>query len=153
MTDHSKKAGELFEKGYNCSQAVFVAFCDVTGLDEDFAARLASPFGGGMGRMREVCGAVSGMFMVLGALYGYGESDAKSEKAELYKRVQELAAEFKKIHGSIICREMLGEKQGKVGYIPESRSPEYYNARPCTRACMDCAMLLDRFIEENPINS
>ncbi len=151
MTDHSKRAGELFESGYNCSQAVFLAFNDIIGLDEAFAARLVSPLGGGMGRMREVCGAVSGMLLVLGALYGYSNDDAKSEKSELYKRVQELAEKFKAIHKSIICRELLGEKKGEAGHVPEKRSPEYYNARPCTRVCMDCAALLDEFIKENPI--
>ena len=69
--DHGMKAAELFLGGYNCAQSVVVAFCDVTGLEVDFAAKLASSFGGGMGRMREVCGAVSGMLMVLGLLYGY----------------------------------------------------------------------------------
>lgn len=152
MTDHSKLAGELFEEGYNCAQAVFCAFSDLTGINVEDGARLASPFGGGMGRMREVCGAVSGMFMVLGTLYGYGDQKAKEEKVELYKNVQALAEEFKGLHGSIICRELLGEKKGETGHVPADRTPEYYSARPCTRVCMDCAALLDKFIKENPIS-
>lgn len=151
MTDHSKLAGELFESGYNCAQAVFGAFSDITGIDIKSAAKLASPFGGGLGRMREVCGAVSGMYMVLGVLYGYADPECKEEKVELYKNVQKLAEEFKKIHGSVICRELLGEKKGEAGHMPADRTPEYYGARPCTRVCMDCAAMLDKFIEENPV--
>ena len=78
--DHSEKAAELFLSGYNCAQSVAVAFCDVTGQNQSLTARLASPFGGGMGRMREVCGAVSGMFMVLGVLYGYDDPCEKEGK-------------------------------------------------------------------------
>ena len=86
--DHGIYAAELFLKGYNCAQSVMVAFCDVTGLEKDFAARMASSFGGGMGRMREVCGAVSGMLMVAGLLYGYEiPGDDVSKKAH-YTLVQ-----------------------------------------------------------------
>ena len=150
MINHEEKARELFEEGYNCAQAVFGAFVDLTGLESDSAMKLASPFGGGIGRLREVCGAVSGMYMVLGVLYGYDDPKAKEEKSELYKKVQDLAQKFKELHGSIICREMLGEKAGH-GHVPEARTPEYYAARPCTRACMDAARLLDEFILENPL--
>ena len=93
--DHREKAAELFVNGSNCAQAVAVAFCDVTGMEPELAAKLSSSFGGGMGRMREVCGAVSGMLMVLGALYGYddpGEKD-RAKKAH-YAMVQELAGKF-----------------------------------------------------------
>ena len=93
--DHSIKAAESFLSGYNCAQAVMVAFCDVTGLEEKAAAKMISPFGGGMGRMREVCGAVSGMFMVLGVLYGYDENDTDVQKKQLYKDVQALAEKFR----------------------------------------------------------
>ena len=94
MLDHREKAIKIFEDGYNCAQAVFLAFCDVTGLDEKTAITLSSSFGGGMGRMREVCGAVSGMFMVAGILYGYEDPKAKEEKAEHYARIQALAKDF-----------------------------------------------------------
>ena len=99
--DHVTLAGDLFLEGFNCAQAVAVAFTDVTGMDKQAAAKLAAPFGGGMGRMREVCGAVSGMFMVLGALYGYDNSDADSKKKELYKQVQDLAEQFRQENGSV----------------------------------------------------
>lgn len=148
MIDHSKRAAELFEGGYNCAQAVFCAFCDLTGMELDEAARLSSSFGGGMGRMREVCGAVSGMLMVLGKLYGYDDPKDKEAKTAQYALIQRLAGEFKDMHGSIVCRELLGEKKCDNGYVPEDRTPEYYNARPCTKLCMDCAYLLDSYIKE-----
>ena len=105
--DHGERAAELFLRGYNCAQSVAVAFCDVTGMDEKTAARMASAFGGGMGRMREVCGAVSGMLMVLSVLYGYDTPGDDVSKKELYTRVQALAGRFREAVGSIVCREIL----------------------------------------------
>ena len=147
--DHSTKAAELFLQGYNCAQAVAVAFCDVTGMDESFAAKLASPFGGGMGRLREVCGAVSGMLMVLGHLYGYDNSDDDAHKKELYQQVQQIAKKFQEENGSIICREIL--KNPPSDPNPSPRTAEYYAQRPCVRMVMTAADLLDEFIENNPI--
>jgi C_GCAxxG_C_C family probable redox protein len=128
--DHGIKAAELFLGGYNCAQAVMVAFCDVTGMEEDFAAKLSSSFGGGMGRMREVCGAVSGMFMVAGLLYGYDENSPQEAKAEHYALIRDLAEQFKNQPGSILCRDLL-DKKAIVGGLPEERTPEYYQTRPC----------------------
>jgi len=96
MINHAEKAKQLFLEGYNCSQAVFSAFCDVTGIDFQTALKISSSFGGGMGRMREVCGAVSGMFMVAGILYGYDAPKDNISKTEHYKRIQKLAEDFKK---------------------------------------------------------
>jgi C_GCAxxG_C_C family probable redox protein len=110
---------------------VAVAFTDLTGMDKKEAAKLAAPFGGGMGRMREVCGAVSGMFMVLGALYGYDNSDADDKKKALYKQVQELAEQFRAENGSIICREIL--KNPPSDPNPSPRTAEYYAKRPCAK--------------------
>ena len=147
--DHSFIAAELFLEGYNCAQAVAVAFTDLTGMDKKEAAKLAAPFGGGMGRMREVCGAVSGMFMVLGALYGYDNSDADSKKKELYKQVQDLAEQFRQENGSIICREIL--KNPPSDPNPSPRTEEYYAKRPCARMVMTAAELMDQFIAEHPL--
>ena len=147
--DHSILAAELFLEGFNCAQAVAVAFCDIPGMDPKEAAKLASPFGGGMGRMREVCGAVSGMFMVLGSLYGYDNSDADSKKKDLYKQVQELAEQFKQENGSIICREIL--KNPPSDPNPSPRTAEYYDKRPCARMVMTAARLMDEFIAEHPL--
>ena len=149
--DHVNLAADLFLEGYNCAQAVAVAFCDVTGMDKQEAAKLAAPFGGGMGRMREVCGAVSGMFMVLGALYGYDNSDADAKKKETYQQVQELAAKFKEENGSIICREIL--KNPPSDPNPSPRTAEYYAKRPCAKMVMTAARLMDEFIAKHPLES
>ena len=147
--EHSYFAAELFLEGYNCAQAVAVAFTDVTGMDKKEAARLAAPFGGGMGRMREVCGAVSGMFMVLGALYGYDNSDADGKKKELYQQVQALAEQFRAENGSIICRELL--KNPPSDPNPSPRTAEYYAKRPCAKMVMTAARLMDEFIAQHPL--
>lgn len=151
MTLHEEKAKMLFKEGYNCSQAVFAAFCDVTGIDEKTALRLSSSFGGGMGRMREVCGAVSGMFMVLGCLYGYEGAAQNDEKKEHYARIREAAEQFKKENGSIICRELL--EGAKSGGEPEARTPEYYKKRPCSEYVALCAAITDKYISEHGKNN
>lgn len=151
MEDHASRAKELFKSGYNCAQAVFIAFSDVTGLDEKSAAMISSSFGGGMGRMREVCGAVSGMFMVAGRLYGYDDPAAKTEKKEHYQLIQHLAEEFKKETGSIICRELLGEQESDTSPQPEARTQAYYKRRPCAELVEICAGIMHRYIEENGI--
>ena len=148
--DHRELAAELFLSGSNCAQAVVVAFCDVTGLEPSFAAKLASSFGGGMGRMREVCGAVSGMLMVAGLLYGYddpGEHDAK--KKAHYQLVQSLAGQFREEIGSIVCREIL--KNPPTDPNPTPRTAEFYKTRPCTRMVVCAAELLDEYIENHPL--
>ena len=128
--NHSEYAAELFLKGRSCSQAVAVAFCDVTGLTPEFSAKMASSFGGGMGRMREVCGAVSGMLMVLGLLYGYDDNGEKDRaKKAHYALVQELAGKFREKNGSIICREIL--KNPPSDPAPTPRTAEFYKNRPC----------------------
>ena len=147
--DHVTLAGDLFLQGYNCAQAVAVAFCDGTGMDQKLAAKMAAPFGGGMGRMREVCGAVSGMFMVLGTLYGYDNSDAESTKKALYTQVQALAEQFRAENGRLICREIL--KNPPSDPNPSPRTAEYYAKRPCARMVMTAAKLMDEFIAEHPL--
>ena len=148
--DHSYKAAELFLGGCNCAQAVFVAFEDVTGMDRKTAAKMSSPFGGGMGRMREVCGAVSGMLMVLGCLYGYDDTVTDdAEKRAHYKTVQELAGKFREECGSIICREIL--KNPPSDPNPTPRTAEFYAKRPCARMVMTAARIMDEYIAEHPI--
>lgn len=146
--DHSIYAAELFLEGYNCAQAITVAFSDVTGLERDFSAQMASSFGGGMGRMREVCGAVSGMLMVAGLLYGYdnpGEKDVN--KKEHYQLVQYLAGQFRDEVGSIVCREIL--KNPPSDPNPSPRTAEYYAQRPCARMVYTAAKILDEYIEKH----
>lgn len=141
----------LFEEGYNCAQSVFLAFADLHGMDEKMAAALSSSFGGGMGRLREVCGAVSGMFMTIGLLYGYDDPKATTEKSDLYARVQALAADFEKENDSIVCRDLLGLTVKKEAPTPQARTTEYYQKRPCKELVGDAAELLERYIAEHPI--
>ena len=149
--DHGMKAMELFVEGYNCAQAVAVAFCDITGLDEKTTARMVSPYGGGMGRLREVCGAVSGMFFVLGYLYGYDNADADETKKELYGRVQDLAGQFREKCGSIICRELLDNPPSDPN--PSPRTAAYYKNRPCAILVKTAAELMDDFIAAHPLDA
>ena len=131
MGKNSIKARELFLEGYNCSQAVLGAFCDELGFDFETAMKLSSSFGGGMGRLREVCGAVSGMTMVAGFLYpNFDPADSQSKK-DNYAAVQELAEKFRKENGAIVCRELLGLAQKKDEPTPSPRTEEYYKRRPC----------------------
>ena len=146
--DHSYQAAELFQQGYSCAQAVAVAFSDVTGLTPEISAKLASSFGGGMGRLREVCGAVSGMLLVAGYLYGYGAPDPEAQKAH-YALVQDLAGQFREVAGSIICREILQNPPSDPK--PTPRTEEFYKNRPCTRLVVLAAQILDTYIENNPL--
>ena len=147
--NHSERAVELFVEGYNCAQAVAAAFGDLTGLDEKTAARMASCFGGGMGRMREVCGAVSGMLLVAGLLYGYDDPKATTEKRELYAQVQAMAGQFRAELGSIVCRDLL--KNPPSDPNPTPRTEQFYKDRPCARMVATAARILDAFIEAHPI--
>ena len=148
--DHAEKAVQLFVQGLNCAQSIFVAFSDVTGMDEDLAARLSSSFGAGMGRMSEVCGTCSGMFMVAGILYGRDIEKDDKLKAQHYKRIQELAGQFREKHGTIICRELLKGLSVTSTPVPEKRTEEYYKVRPCAVFVRTAAEVLDRYIAENP---
>jgi len=147
--NHSEKAKELFNSGYNCAQAVFLAFSDLTGMDEKTATMLSSSFGGGMGRLREVCGAVSGAFMVAGILYGPTDPNDHDAKMKHYARIQALAARFKEINGSYICRELMGLPQGPSDPEPEKRTEDYYHRRSCGDYVEIAARILDEYIAEN----
>ena len=147
--DHSIYAAELFLKGNNCAQAVAVAFCDVTGLDETMTAKIVSSFGGGLGRLREVCGAVSGMAAVAGVLYGYEDPQDDAAKAAHYNLVQSLAEKFREQAGSIICREIL--KNPPSDPNPTPRTEEFYKQRPCARLVVLAAQILDEYIADHPV--
>lgn len=129
--NNSERAVILFQEGYNCSQAVLGAYCEELGLDFETAMRLASSFGGGMGRLREVCGAVSAMFMAAGLSYGYAGPRDDRSKQRHYEPIQKLAQSFKEKNGSILCRELLGMDILHDGPTPEKRTGEYYQKRPC----------------------
>lgn len=146
-TDYAEKAFNLFHTGLNCSQAVFVAFSDVLELDELNAKKLSVGLGGGVGRMREVCGAVSGAAMVLGYIYG-GEDG--TDKAHAYKKIKEFGEKFKDKNRYIVCRELRGlDANVKETYVPDERTQEYYRARPCAELVKDAAELVaEMLIEE-----
>ncbi|WP_297131214.1 C-GCAxxG-C-C family protein [uncultured Eubacterium sp.] len=140
-----------FEQGYNCSQSVALAFADEVGMDGKLIARLTGGFGGGMGRMREVCGTVSGTAFVLSALYGYSDPTDADAKAQLYADVQKVAGEFKDKNGSVVCRDLLGLTQdGFDNPQPEKRTDTYYKKRPCGELVKMSADLLEKFIADNP---
>ena len=145
---YAQKAMKLFKDGYNCAQAVFLAFEDKYDIDRKSALMLSSSFGGGMGRLREVCGAVSGMFMVAGLLYGYDEASDVDGKKLHYERLQQMASEFKQINGSIVCRELLGLGAGKSDPTPEKRTENYYKKRPCGEVVGIAAAIMEKYIYE-----
>ena len=152
MIKRGERAKELFLQGYTCAQAVVLASEDMTGLDTTTAAKLSSGFGGGMGRMREVCGAVSGMFMVYDLVCGYSEPGDMESKKRVYADIRELAERFKaQSGGSVVCRELLVGVQTTTGGDPEQRTPEYYQKRPCPNLVALAADVLDEFLREKHI--
>ena len=151
MTDHIKLAEELFFSGCNCAQAVFCAFEDVTGYTHEEAMRLSSSFGGGIGRMREVCGTMSGAAMVAGTLWGYTETNNDKEKAAHYALIQEIANRFKETYGTIICRDLLKGIAADTNPTPDARTNEYYKKRPCVRFVAAMAKILDDILAEKGV--
>ena len=147
--DREYRAAQLFVEGYNCAQAVIMAFSDLIEMDEKTCAKISSSFGGGMGRMREVCGAVSGMLMVAGLLYGYDGPEEGDIKKAHYTRVQELAESFRAEAGSIICREIL--KNPPSDPNPSPRTEEYYKQRPCVRMVTTAVRAMEAYISKNPL--
>ena len=148
-----EKAMQSFLDGYNCSQCIMLAFEDCLSIDIDTALKIASPFGGGMGRLREVCGSVSGIFMIMGYLKGYDEPTDYNGKKELYEHIQELARRYEEAHGSIICRDLLGLTTKRDDAAPEHRTDSYYKSRPCTEKIGSAAEILEAYlIEQNLLN-
>ena len=145
--DKKEKAVSLFKSGYGCAQAVLLAFADELNIDENTAAKLASSFGGGMGRLREVCGAVSAMFMIAGLKYGPTDPKDHSAKTAHYALVQQLAEKFKQENGSIICRELLG-LTGPQGPEPDKRTAQYYQVRPCPEKVASAAGIVEELLKE-----
>ncbi len=158
MESRKGRAVELFQQGFNCSQAVFAAYCDLYGMDEKTALRLSCSFGAGMGRMREVCGTCTGMFMIAGLESGTIDGADKQGKKTNYDMVQMLAEEFRKRNGTIICKELLGltcSSKGKneklvaaefKDTMPEERTNTYYEKRPCIKLVEEAADILESTI-------
>ena len=151
MGERAERAYDNFKSGYNCAQAVFLAFCDKYSIDEEMAAKLASSFGGGMGRMREVCGAFSGMLLVNSLETGTADVSDRLAKAENYESVQRLAKRFKEENGSIICRELLGltqKQESEETAVPSERTQAYYKKRPCAEIVKSAAEILEEAFGE-----
>ncbi|WP_195256266.1 C-GCAxxG-C-C family protein [Dorea longicatena] len=142
------KAESLFRTGYNCSQSVYAVFAEELGITVEEAAKKASPFGAGFGKLREVCGAVTGMVMVIGDLYGYDDPKDAAGKKKLYALVQKLCGAFEESEGSLICRELLGLEKGEDLEEPAVRTEEYYQSRPCVKACRRAAEILEEYVKE-----
>lgn len=138
--DHVKLAEELFLKGYNCSQSVFAAFSDITNLDVETSLKVSSGFGAGVCRTRGICGAVSGMIMVLGMI------NKPEDKALIYSEGQKLIEKFKKENGSHICSILLGVSN--TSPIPEKRDETYYKKRPCKELVIMATKMLDEYLLE-----
>jgi C_GCAxxG_C_C family probable redox protein len=147
LNTHAERAMQLFKEGYNCSQSVFAAFCDELDMDFETALKISSSFGGGMGRLREVCGAVTAMFMVAGMKYGYTDPKDDAAKAAHYELIQSLAVQFKTENDSIICRDLLGLSVQVDSPIPEARTESYYQKRPCIEFVRNATEILDQFIK------
>lgn len=148
MEDRVQKAVELFKKGYNCSQSVAAAFADMYGFTEEQALRMAASFGGGIGRMRQTCGAACGMFLLAGLETGATDAADRAGKAANYAVVQQLAEEFKKRNGSLICEELLGLKKNiPVSSVPEERTGQYYAKRPCVKMVEEAAKIWAEYLE------
>lgn len=142
-----ERAQELFFAGYNCAQSVVAPFSELIGMDEKTALRMASSFGGGVGRLREICGAVSGMALVAGLLYGDIDPADDTTKAAHYELVQRLAHRFREKNGSMICRELLQSQD--TAPVPDKRTKQYYEERPCAGLVRDAVEILCELIGQN----
>lgn len=151
IKDRIERATELFKSGYNCSQSVVAAFADLYGFTEEQAFRMSASFGGGIGRMRETCGAACGLFLLAGLETGATDGADREGKAANYALVQELAAEFKRRNGSLNCGELLGlKKKAPISSLPEERTAHYYAKRPCSKMVEEAARIWVEYLEKHP---
>lgn len=150
MEERVNLAVSLFKEGFNCSQSVVAAYADLYGFTREQALKISASFGGGIGRMRQTCGAACGLFMLAGLENGCTEGRNKDGKEANYILVQELAEEFKKRNGSIICSQLLGlDKNAETPTTPEARTAEYYKKRPCVKIVEEAAIIWGEYLEKN----
>ena len=150
MMNRKNDAINNFYEGYNCCQAVVLAFKDLLPIDEKTLLEMSSSFGGGISRLRETCGAVSGMAIVLGLLYGYSDPKSQEKKTNHYARVQEVILKFEEKNHSLVCRELLKLQDRHSAPIPTVRTKDFYNSRPCVKLIGDATDLLEEYIKEHP---
>lgn len=154
MEDRIELAVSLFKEGYNCSQSVVAAFADMYGFTREQALRMSASFGGGIGRMRQTCGAACGLFLVAGLETGCTEGSNREGKEANYKLVQQLAEEFKQRNGSLICAQLLGlDKSVPTPATPEARTAEYYKKRPCVKMVEEAARIWVEYLENKNKNN
>lgn len=148
MESRVEKAAELFESGFNCAQSVFAAYADLFGMDFETALKISCPMGGGMGRMREMCGTVSAMSMLSGLKGGNTDPQNEEAKKAAYELVRKMAAEFKAENGTIICRELLGIDGMEESAAPSVRNAQYYASRPCTGLIRCAARIVEKYLTQ-----
>lgn len=149
MKSRVEEAVKTFESGYTCAQSVFVTYADLFGLDRETALKLTSPMGGGIGRMREVCGAVSSMALLAGLKEGNTDPDNEQGKERIYLLTRQLADKFKDRHETIICRELLRMEGMEESAKPSERTEEYYHTRPCSRLVATAAKIIEEILLED----
>lgn len=148
MEERIEKAVSLFKDGYNCSQSVVAAYADLYGFTQEQALKMSASFGGGIGRMRQTCGAACGLFLLAGLESGCTEGKNREGKEANYRMVQEFAEEFRKRNGSLICAELLGlAKNAPTPATPEARTAEYYKKRPCVKMVEEAARIFREYLE------
>lgn len=143
-----ERSEALFMKGYNCCQSVFAAFAPRFGITEEFALKLSCSLGGGIGRMREVCGAVSGMSLLVSLCNGNTDPQNSDAKEENYRTVRMLAELFREKQGTIICKELLGLTEMEKQARPEDRTASYYQSRPCPHLVKNAAIIMEHYLDQ-----
>ncbi len=149
MQSRVDQAVQTFESGYGCAQSVFAAYADLFGIDRETALKLASPMGGGIGRMREVCGTVSAMALLAGLKEGNTDPSDEEGRERIYLLVREMSDTFRRENGTIICRELLGLKGREQSAKPGKRTQEYYESRPCSRLVACAAKIVEEMLLED----
>ena len=151
--ERAERAKAFFNEGYNCAQSVAMAYADITSLDEKMVATITASFGGGLGRLREVCGAVSGMAFVASFLSPCPTADNAEAKKANYALVQEFAEKFRQQNGNIVCRSLLGLDRPKDEPTPSPRTAEYYQKRPCAEYVYDAALIVGKYLENGKLKT
>lgn len=149
MKSRVEEAVQTFEAGFGCAQAVFATYADLFGMERETALKLASPLGGGVGRMREICGTVSGMALLTGLKEGNTDPKDNAGKERIYTLVREMSDLFREENGAIVCKELLGKRIREQSARPEERTPEYYAGRPCSRLVASAAKIVEEVLLED----
>ena len=149
MLSRVEEAVKTFESGYNCAQSVFATYADLFGIDKETALKMSSSMGGGIGRMREVCGVVSAMALLAGLKEGNTDPENEEAKETIYLLTRQMADKFKEKHGTIICRELLGIDGMEKSAKPSERTDSYYNSRPCSKLVATAAGIVEEMLLED----